>query len=452
MTSDEPLGRTRPLCFLHVPKTGGVSLTDALARRFPAEQVFLAPDGNLSLANLEALGARLDGPLFLAGHPVMGFVPALTGRADIITVLRHPRDQIVSLYLHILAGPQNPLHAAAIRQPFPDFLRENIGLLTFQTTSLALALSAATPAGPDQVLDFLDGLPFVGVIERPETCADVLTRLVAADPPLELPNLNAAPSTLSWRLSRHGEKPGARLRRFARRSCLRRSHRHRNPHLRAGGGPPGPARGGPAPCAAGRRRPRARRSHRSLAVPRPRRTPERRRDPPRHQRRIQASDFRSLRAPAARPLRRAVLIWRSPALMAAESRSTSLPTIASLPRAPALAAPAAADWSAGRLTLGFFNPDPANVLEFRVRADRCAAGELTFRGVTIRPARLAQTWPSLIARGLRKLRVRGGGGRHEFGASRPHVSAKPHNLRHPARRTPSGVRRCGTQRRLAMRM
>ena len=401
MTSDEPLGRTRPLCFLHVPKTGVVSLTDALARRFPAEQVFLAPDGNLSLANLEALGARLDGPLFLAGHPVMGFVPALSGRADIITVLRRPRDQIVSLYLHVLAGPQNPFHASAIRQPFPDFLRENIGLLTFQTTSLAIALSAATPAGPAQVLDFLDGLPFVGVIERPETCADVLTRLVAADPPVELPCLNAA---IYRGVSRATVSSLARAYDDLRDdpACADLiAIETRTYELAA-------ARLDQLAAALQRERPGGRAPARADLI-----GPWRFRDldgplsgdATRHA--ITGVSKHLIFGPYERLPRGHYVAQFDLMVVGADAGRIEIDVLAN-DRAYLSQRwlPAAADWSPRRLTLGFFNPDPANVLEFRVRADRCAGGELTFRGVTIRPARLAQTWPSLIARGLRKLRPR----------------------------------------------
>lgn len=58
----------RPLCFLHIAKTGGTSVTDAIARLFPPDRVF-TDRGNLSVDYLEGLGKRLAGRIFLAGHP-----------------------------------------------------------------------------------------------------------------------------------------------------------------------------------------------------------------------------------------------------------------------------------------------------------------------------------------------------------------------------------------------
>ncbi len=191
------LGADRPLCFLHIAKTGGTSLTDALARLYPPEQVF-SDGGNLSIAYLETLGEKLGGRVLLAGHPDQGVAATLQGHADIMTVLRRPEDQAVSNYLHVLADSHNALHAAAASSSFTDYLRAHHHQIDFQARSLAIAL-AVDPALSDALrisshplTRFLESLPFVGVTERMETCADILSRLLSGRQAITLNYMNAS--------------------------------------------------------------------------------------------------------------------------------------------------------------------------------------------------------------------------------------------------------------------
>jgi len=196
---DMPLiGAERPLCFLHISKTGGTSVTDAIARLYPSHAVF-SDAGNLTTDFLQRLGDSINGRVFLAGHSGPGVARFLSGRADVITVLRRPRDQAVSAYLHVLSDPSNSLHESADRQSFADYLRENAYQLHSQSQTLRVAMSSEASqrdlGDPDQVddlLSFLDSLPFVGVIEQSETCADVLSRIMQVDRPIQLPRLNAS--------------------------------------------------------------------------------------------------------------------------------------------------------------------------------------------------------------------------------------------------------------------
>jgi hypothetical protein len=191
------LGEDRPLCFLHIAKTGGTSLTDALARLYPPEQVF-SDAGNLTTGYLERLGARLTGRAFLAGHAGQGVAAALEGRADMITLLREPADQAVSNYLHVLSEPNNVLHADAARLSFTDYLRRHHHQIDYQARSLALAIGAdpaesdALRHSPHALTDFLESLAFVGVMERMEACAKALSRRLPGTPPISLACMNAA--------------------------------------------------------------------------------------------------------------------------------------------------------------------------------------------------------------------------------------------------------------------
>lgn len=190
------LGQDRPLCFLHIAKTGGTSLTDAIARAYAPDRIF-TDGGNLSVPFVRRLCGRLKGPAFLAGHPAEGVGRLLSSRGDLITVLRRPCDQAVSNFLHVTSDPSNPLHAQAAAGSFGDFLRGTPGQIDYQATALALALrreGAANDQAPsgelEDVLAFIAGAPFVGVIEQGDLCGRVLSRLLGR--PIELACLNTA--------------------------------------------------------------------------------------------------------------------------------------------------------------------------------------------------------------------------------------------------------------------
>jgi hypothetical protein len=197
ITTPPTLGESHPLCFLHIAKTGGTSLKDALARLYAPEQLF-SDEGYLSVAYLDSLGDRLAGRVFLAGHPNQGVACYLKGRADMITVLRRPADQAVSQYLFALSHPKHPLHAQALHQSFSEYLRRNEQQIDYQALSLAVALggnpeeSDALRMGESAVMQFLDSLPFVGVMERMETNGVVLSHLAPGGGVIDLPCLNAA--------------------------------------------------------------------------------------------------------------------------------------------------------------------------------------------------------------------------------------------------------------------
>ncbi|HSZ52386.1 MAG TPA: hypothetical protein VK801_12500 [Caulobacteraceae bacterium] len=194
------LSGDRPLCFLHIAKTGGTSLTDALARLYPPDRVS-TDGGSLSVEYLRGLNDRLSGRAFVVGHAGPGVAEFLQGRADLITVLRRPADQAVSHYLHVLADPGHELHTEAMRGSFSEFLRRNDGLIDFQTASLCVALTgdaaradAIRSLNLEPLLQFLDALPFVGVTERAQACGEVLSHIFPSGDSVALACLNAAVS------------------------------------------------------------------------------------------------------------------------------------------------------------------------------------------------------------------------------------------------------------------
>jgi hypothetical protein len=81
--------------FMHVPKTGGVSLSAFLGGMFSAEDICPAPtgDGRWRHNPQDVAGFR-----FFTGHFDVDFIDALDPAGFKMTILRNPRDRIVSVY------------------------------------------------------------------------------------------------------------------------------------------------------------------------------------------------------------------------------------------------------------------------------------------------------------------------------------------------------------------
>ena len=413
------IGRDRPLCFLHIAKTGGTSLTDAIGRLYPPGSTF-SEAGNLSVEYLQGLGERLNGQVFLAGHAGPGVAEFLKGRADIITLLRQPADQAVSNYLHVLSDPENPLHGAAIDRSFADFLRGHSHQIDYQTRALCVALSA-DPARMDQIrtrrleelLGFLDSLAFAGVVERAEACGEVLTQLLESDRPIALACLNPAI------LRGVSTRTLGRLRREYETLCD-------DPEL--------------APIFMREARVHARAAS---ILDRLEQREARRQQPARRSpsgRFVSARRFSTSSGRFVGPAIIANLHETSAHLV--HGPEDRLPTghhrvefhvrlrdcdgsgrieieaLANRRLSLGRRWLSVTDLASSRLRkLDFAITDPSDVMEFRVRARYFATGVLVFEGVTVRRSTIWRTWPSMVRRWIWRFRLRMSGGapeRREF--------------------------------------
>jgi hypothetical protein len=399
------VGAQRPLCFLHIAKTGGTSLSNALGRVYPDHRRF-SDGGHITVDYLDRVEGALLGPCFIAGHPGPGVVRRLAGKADIITLLRRPDRQAVSHYLHILADPEHPLHHSASRQSFSAFFRENPYLIIFQAASFGAALS--TPDAPvdplnrngvDTLLHFLESLTFVGAIDRAEECCTQLSARLSIDPPLRLAYRNSAlcrgvsPREVKRLLQEYRALVSdpelsclfdIESRFYAKaEALLMRSMGHFAPAARPSDRPSpveifgADSFDSAAGCLA------TGRYVCPLADEPDRRLPHHLIYGPYHrlERGGHAVDFHlSLEASAGHGRIEIEVLANGACLSRRWLRPTTAP----------------------RLTLCFFNQNEANVLEFRVRAKGFDDGRLEFHGVTVRRAAPYRTWPSLIGAAVRR--------------------------------------------------
>ena len=192
------IGVDRPVCFLHIPKTGGTSLSGAIGELFPPDRVF-SDAGNISVDYLRGLGDRLCGRGFITGHPGTGVVNYLDGKADVITLFRRPEEQAVSQYLHVRADPDNQFHAAANSLSISQYMRRHPYQIAFQAISMGLAIAEGEAYNFEniqnditKILDAMDSMAFVGVIDRAEDCAILLSHLMNNEGSIKLRALNAS--------------------------------------------------------------------------------------------------------------------------------------------------------------------------------------------------------------------------------------------------------------------
>jgi hypothetical protein len=95
----------QPVIFVHIQKTGGMSLASMMHRRFPRERVFQV-NGTLCFAAEQLTGmpaARRANMGFIYGHVPFGLHDYLPrAAAAYVTVLRNPVDRMVSIYYYAL--------------------------------------------------------------------------------------------------------------------------------------------------------------------------------------------------------------------------------------------------------------------------------------------------------------------------------------------------------------
>jgi hypothetical protein len=166
-------GVGRPLFFHHVPKTAGTSLIKAIGKMVLPELAF-SEKGNLSTAFIAELVERgLTPGQFIHGHPGAGAAAPLRGRTHIVTLLREPRDQVISNYLYVRFDRGVPDHGASRTLGLREFVLARPRYAIFQTASLHLGI-AQRPVGRaedfidmvPQILAYLDEMALVGVVDQ----------------------------------------------------------------------------------------------------------------------------------------------------------------------------------------------------------------------------------------------------------------------------------------------
>ncbi len=96
---------TKPIFFLHIPKTGGVTLRTIISCAFGTDEIFQVPDH-------ESRNAILAGELakkyrFVHGHFDCLFVEPIIDQLDLVTFLREPVARVCSIYHFFRQQPRD---------------------------------------------------------------------------------------------------------------------------------------------------------------------------------------------------------------------------------------------------------------------------------------------------------------------------------------------------------
>src|SRR5271166_3994375 len=138
-----------PIYFLHIAKTGGTSITEALRGFHSANQV-ISDSGNISVDFIKAHEHRFSGSTFIHGHAHHEVMSYLMGRVRAITFLRDPKAQAVSNYLHVARDLGNPLRCAAINLGFTRFLTTFWQYAVYQAFALDVSITRKPARFPEE--------------------------------------------------------------------------------------------------------------------------------------------------------------------------------------------------------------------------------------------------------------------------------------------------------------
>jgi hypothetical protein len=144
------------LYFLHIPRTGGTTLREAVARRFPAGTCLLAGSRRRFAEVMAALAPEDKRRLrFVSAHWDTS-VGRLLGREPVlVTMLREPASRLKSHFDIVLRMPEHRLHAEiAAGMPFREWLEHPEGGVPERNRMTRL------------IAGTLDGAPGVPVAER----------------------------------------------------------------------------------------------------------------------------------------------------------------------------------------------------------------------------------------------------------------------------------------------
>lgn len=209
------------LFFLHVPKTGGISMTKILDDRFSAEEIFPVPDQHQPKKMFEELSVEeLARIRFVRGHfwfgPGDGAIHDFLSPSPLtVTILRDPIERVMSVFRYIVNYPDHWLTkrtmpsgtsdiAEFVRNPWAQSEIKDLQtrLIVGHIPGNPIMNPPTRPAEDrmpdDELMDIakqrLDEFVFVGLTERFAESVALLLRRLGWKQIDEVPRLHVSPS------------------------------------------------------------------------------------------------------------------------------------------------------------------------------------------------------------------------------------------------------------------
>lgn len=124
---------SRPVIFLHIPKTAGTTLHDIIERNYdPAAVCTFGSDAHAAVADFKNLSLNeREQVRLLRGHMAFGLHEYLPITDDYFTILRDPVDRVISYYNFILRTPDHYLYQIiqSSNMSLSDLLRSKLPLM-----------------------------------------------------------------------------------------------------------------------------------------------------------------------------------------------------------------------------------------------------------------------------------------------------------------------------------
>ncbi len=129
----QPAQASKPIIFLHIPKTAGTTLHDIIERHYePAAVCTFGSDAHTAVADFKKLNLKeREQVRLLRGHMAFGLHEYLPATDDYFTILRNPVDRVISYYNFILRTPDHYLYQIiqSSNMSLSDLLRSKLPLM-----------------------------------------------------------------------------------------------------------------------------------------------------------------------------------------------------------------------------------------------------------------------------------------------------------------------------------